>query len=246
MKRFRWQVRLGLLLLLASTILYAVQYAIFRDTHQLFVYLVADIAFVPIQVLLVTLVIHELLSEREKRARLQKLNMIIGAFFSEVGTALLAFFSDVDPKLGNIRKDLVITGEWSAEEFAGVSRRMRGYDYRIEIHRANLDGLRILLASKRDFLLQLMQNPNLLEHESFTELLRAVFHLAEELATRERMADLPPRDLEHLANDIGRAYVMLVGQWLSYMRHLRDEYPYLFSLAIRTNPFDQDASPVVR
>lgn len=100
-----------MLLLLASIILYAVQYAIFRDTHQLFVYLLADIAFVPIQVLLVTLVIHELLSEREKRARLQKLNMIIGAFFSEVGTALLAFFSDVDPKLGNIRKDLVITGE---------------------------------------------------------------------------------------------------------------------------------------
>ncbi len=123
---------------------------------------------------------------------------------------------------------------------------MKGYDYRIEIHRANLDGLRILLASKREFLLQLMQNPNLLEHESFTELLRAVFHLAEELATRERMADFPPRDLEHLANDIGRSYVLLVGEWLSYMRHLRDEYPYLFSLAIRTNPFDQDASPVVR
>ena len=193
-----------------------------------------------------TLVINELLGEREKRNRLRKLNMIIGAFFSELGTALLAFFSNVDPKLGDIRRDLIVTGDWSPDEFAGVSRRLSKYDYRIEIHKADLDELRILLASRRDFLLQLLQNPNVLEHESFAELLRAVFHAAEELVTREKMADLPPRDLDHLAGDMRRAYVLLVEQWLGYMRHLRDEYPYLFSLAMRTNPFDRDASPVVR
>lgn len=27
---------------------------------------------------------------------------------------------------------------------------------------------------------------------------------------------------------------------------LRDDYPYLFSLAMRTNPFDPNASPEVR
>ena len=246
MRRLGWLVPLGLSLLLLSAALYAVQYAVFRDTHQLFLYLLSDIAFLPIQVLLVTLVLHELLSEREKRARLLKLNMIIGAFFSEAGTSLLAFFSDVDPKLADIREDLIVTGEWSPEEFAGVSRKLRGYDYRIEIHRADLDGLRLLLAAKRDLLLQLLQNPNLLEHESFADLLRAVFHLTEELATRERMGDLPDRDIEHLANDMSRVYVLLVEQWLGYMRHLRDEYPYLFSLAMRTNPFDQNASPIVR
>jgi len=246
MKRLGWLVPLGLSLLVASVVLYAVQYAIFRDAHQLFIYLLGDIAFLPIQVLLVTLMINELLGEREKRSRLRKLNMIIGAFFSELGTALLAFFSNVDPKLGDIRRDLIVTGDWSAEEFAGVSRRLSKYDYHIEIHRADLEELRILLASRRDFLLQLLQNPNVLEHESFAELLRAVFHAAEELIMREKMADLPPQDLDHLANDMRRVYVLLVGQWLGYMRHLRDEYPYLFSLAMRTNPFDRDASPVVR
>ena len=29
------------------------------------------------------------------------------------------------------------------------------------------------------------------------------------------------------------------------MRHLEKEYPYLFSLAMRMNPFDEAASPVV-
>jgi hypothetical protein len=246
MKRFGWLVTLGLSLIAASVALYLVQYAIFRDTHQLFIYLLADIAFLPIQVLLVTLVLNELLTEREKRNRLRKLNMIIGAFFSEMGTSLLAFLSNVDPRLGDIRRDLVVTGDWSPDEFAGVAQKLNGYDYRVEIDRADLDELRILLASRRDFLLGLLQNPNLLEHESFAELLRAVFHMAEELATREKIVDLPERDLELLANDMRRVYVLLVQQWLGYMRHLRDEYPYLFSLAMRTNPFDRDASPVVR
>ena len=69
--------------------------------------------------------------------------------------------------------------------------------------------------------------------------------MAEELATREKIVELPEHDLEHLANDMRRVYVLLVEQWLGYMRHLQEEYPYLFSLAMRTNPFDRDASPIV-
>jgi hypothetical protein len=29
------------------------------------------------------------------------------------------------------------------------------------------------------------------------------------------------------------------------MRYLKNNYPYLFSLAMRTNPFDQNATPVI-
>jgi hypothetical protein len=29
------------------------------------------------------------------------------------------------------------------------------------------------------------------------------------------------------------------------MRHLKDHYPYLFSLAMRTNPFDENATASV-
>jgi len=35
-------------------------------------------------------------------------------------------------------------------------------------------------------------------------------------------------------------------QWLAYMKHLKKEYPYLFSLAVRTNPFDPDVSVAVK
>ena len=50
---------------------------------------------------------------------------------------------------------------------------------------------------------------------------------------------------EGLTGDMNRAYGNLVRQWVEYMRHLKTHYPYLFSLSIRTNPFDREASPVV-
>jgi len=94
-------------------------------------------------------------------------------------------------------------------------------------------------------LLRLWENPNLLEHEDFTGTLRAVFHLKEELLSRDDLEELPETDKAHLAGDINRAYALMVQQWVDYMKHLKDSYPYLFSHAMRTNPFDRNASPIV-
>ena len=245
MKRFSRQILLGSSLIVLSIVFYLLHYAIFRDPHHILIYLIGDIAFVFIEVLLVTLIIHQLLNMREKRTRLEKLNMVIGAFFSEVGTRLVAYFSDFDPRLDKIRKELVVNNDWSEQEFSRVSKRLKNYEYGVEIHKLELEDLANFLMGKRDFLLRLLENPTLLEHESFTELLRAIFHLTEELANREGLRKLPDTDYHHIAGDIKRAYVLLVHQWLDYMKHLKDNYPYLFSLAMRVNPFDQDASPIV-
>lgn len=246
MKRISWQVILGLSLILLSIFFYLIHYAIFRDPHHIFIYLIGDVAFVFTEVLLVTLIIHQLLSMREKRARLEKLNMVIGAFFSEVGTRLITYFSDFDPKLDKIREELIVTTGWSEQDFSSVSKRLKNYDYEVEIQKVELEYLGGFLMEKRDFLLRLLENPNLLEHESFTEVLRTVFHLTEELQSRESISQLPDTDYDHLSGDIKRAYILLVHQWVDYMKHLKDNYPYLFSLAMRTNPFDQSASPVVK
>lgn len=245
MRRFRWQILLGLSLIALSAVIYVIHYAIFKDAHHIFVYLIGDIAFVPIEVLLVTLIIHRLLEVREKRIRLEKLNMVIGVFFSEMGTKLLTYFSDNDPRLDAIRKHLVVTNNWSEEEFTGIGKRLKEYDYGVEIQKVDLEDLRAFLVGERKFLLRLLENPYLLEHEAFTELLRAVLHLAEELSARKEVKGLPETDSKHLAGDIRRSYILLVHQWLDYMKHLKDNYPYLFSLAMRTNPFDEDASPLV-
>ena len=45
---------------------------------------------------------------------------------------------------------------------------------------------------------------------------------------------------------MGRAYGRLLGEYLLYVRHLKADYPYLYSFAARTNPFDPDAVVEVR
>ena len=44
---------------------------------------------------------------------------------------------------------------------------------------------------------------------------------------------------------MNRAYGLLVREWVMYMAYLKANYPYLFSLAARTNPFDRNATPEV-
>jgi hypothetical protein len=246
MKRFSWQILLGMAFLFLSAILYLIHYAIFRDSHHIFLYLIGDIAFLPIQVLLVTLIIDKLLSAREKQAMLKKMNMVIGAFFSEVGTQLLKSFSGFASPEDQISKDLAENNDWSNKAFSNIQKHLKGYDYRFESQKVAFEGLRNFLLEKREFLLRLLENPNLLEHESFTELLWAVFHLTEELALRVDLKQLPNAEFQHLSGDIKRAYVLLIAEWLAYMKHLRDNYPYLFSLATRMNPFDPKASPIVK
>jgi hypothetical protein len=245
MKKLNWQICLFVGLLALSGVVYCLQIVVFDNPRDTFFYLLQDLAFVPLQVLLVTLVLNKLLADRERQAILKKLNMAIGLFFSEVGVSLLKKFTEFDARFSTIEDCFRVGGDFSGDDFAAMVRRISAYDCKIEGRGADFSELKEFLLAKRDFLLTLLENPNLLEHESFTELLWAVFHLTEELASREQPQALTAKDGDHIAGDIKRAYVLLLAAWLSYMKHLRDEYPYLFSFAMRTNPFNPAAAPEI-
>jgi len=243
---FDWQAVLGILLVVLSAAGYYIHYLIFKDAHHIFIYLIGDVAFVFLEVLLVTLILHRLLLHREKQAILKKLNMVIGTFFSEAGTELLKKCSDFDPEAFRITQHLVVTKDWSDEEFANVQKNLSKHESKVDSKKSDISEVKKYLLEKRPFLLRLLENPNLLEHESFTDLLWAVFHLTDELVHRKDFKKLPETDYEHLSGDIKRVYHQLILQWLAYMKHLKQDYPYLFSLAMRTNPFDTDASIEIR
>jgi hypothetical protein len=127
-----------------------------------------------------------------------------------------------------------------------MNNQLRNYEYKINIDMINLKDLRDFFMRKSVFLIRLLENPNLLEHESFTEVLRAVFHIVEELEHRKNIKQLSKNDRNHIAGDVKRAYNLLVFEWLSYMKYLKDNYPYLFSFAMRLNPFDENATAEIK
>ena len=134
---------------------------------------------------------------------------------------------------------------WSDVFIKKARKEMANSSFSLSLGQEDLEHLRDFCVSRRSSLMRLLENPNLLEHETFTDLLWAVFHLTEELKFRDVLEGLPDEDYEHLCGDVARVYTLLIREWLAYMKHLKQDYPYLYSLAVRTNPFDPEASPIV-
>ncbi len=245
MKYLPWEGRVAVVALLFALAFNLLHYAVFRDGNYIAMFILAQLGFLPISVYLVTVVINQLLGRREKEAMLKKLNMVIGSFFSEVGTELIRLILQGESDKRAAHGHLLVGPEWRGSDYGHAQDKLRETD--IGLSRTNIDWetLRSFLMAKKSFLLHLLGNPNLLEHETFTDLLWAVFHLAEELASRKDVTSLPGSDYEHLIGDIKRVHVLLLSEWLDYMKHLQEDYPFLFSLAVRTNPFNPDAKTEV-
>ena len=246
LQKYTWQIRLGIVLVCVSILIYAIKLTVLQNTRDTLNYIFNALGFLPVSVFLVTIVLNELLAIRARNQRLEKLNMVIETFYSEVGNELLTYLSGCDPSLDTVRKQLIVTGDWKDDDFSTLNRFMAGYTFDIDPRKVDLTGISGFLKERRNFLLRLLENPVILEHQSFTEVLRSVFHLTEELNRRMDPSSLPDSDLDHLKGDLIRVYKNLALQWVDYVRYLKRNYPYLFSLAMRTNPFDQNASVIVK
>ena len=118
--------------------------------------------------------------------------------------------------------------------------------YEIKCTADNLVELKALVNEKRLLLFVMLENPNLLEHETFTDMLWAIFHITDELMARAGFDDLPETDIKHLEYDIKRVYSSILLQWIGYMRHLKTDYNYLYSLEARKNIFAGGGSVIVK
>ena len=245
MKRYSTYIILAGIFFALSGLIYLIHYLIFRDVHHIFIYMLGDLAFLPIEVFLVVIVIERILARREKQAMMQKLNMVIGAFFSEAGNYLLKDLLGHFDNRQEISKHLNLTAHWTPADFKKASAFAHHLKIDVDCRKVDLEELKGFLSQKRTFLLTMLENPNLLEHDRFTDLLWAVTHMDEELEARSSLENLPESDLHHLAVDIQRMYDHLASEWLDYVEHLKANYPFLFSLVSRTHPFQERPSPTV-
>lgn len=239
MKNIKDQVKLALGLVILSVVIYFINYAIFKDAHHIFMFLTEDLAFIPIEVLFVSLIIERLIAKREKKHVMEKLNMVIGLFFTEMGTDFLRICVDSDPNIETIRSNFFIDFKWTKNDYLRTSKVVKDYDHKLDITKIDFSEVRDLIHEKRPMIIRMLQNQALLEHDTFTELLQAVFHLDEEFCVREKMGMNFEEEPDHLARDIERVYGFLTFEYLEYMQYLENEYPYLFYSALILNPYDQ-------
>lgn len=245
MKENSWYLKIAIALITLSVIFYTVQIFIFHNERDTFFYMLQDLAFVPVSVLLVTLILDRLLKKREKQSLLNKMNMVIGVFFNDMGSDLIRILDRFIQNISEVNAGLQISARWKDDDFNKIIQNFKIKNEQFVLNSQNLIVLKDFLEKKKEGLLNMLANPNLLEHDRFTNLLWAVFHVADELAHRSDFNNLPQTDIEHLRGDMVRAYTLMIFEWAAYMKHLKKDYPYLFSLAVRTNPFNPEARVTV-
>ena len=245
MKDSRWKIYLGTSLLALAALLYGAHYLYFRDSHHLFIFLLGDIAFVPLEVFLVTLVFHALLQHREKRRLNHSLSMTIGMFFHEVGAELLLKMQRNIPQKDCIRRYLSPEEmeKWTETDYTERINDIQKRKAKFKLEAADLVPVRDFLLEKRDFILRMLENQNLKESSRFVTMIWAITHVSDELVIRPSLEKIKPEDIEHLETDLQRAFDLLVLNWMRYVLYLKKSYPFMYVAALRYGPFAEAVVP---
>lgn len=235
-KEIKHMLTIGLLLMFCSVFLYIVQILIFHDLHETFFLLFQEIAFIPIEVIIVTFILEKLLDKREKEERFKKMHIVVSAFFSEVGVPLIEQLSFFNTNFKALCNKFDSHECLSARNKNKMTKCINEFDYIIDSRLSDLEELRSFLYTKKAYILRMFENPNLLEHDYFTDMLWSIYHIFDELDNRDDLSKLSSEDYGHISNDIKRAYQLVIKEWLIYLNHLESEYPYLYSMAVRKSP----------
>lgn len=250
-ERLSWKVKFSIVMVVLIIIIYGSNYLVLGDAEHIISYIWTHLGFIPVDILVVAFLLDEIIEKKEKEAMLEKLDMLMSTFFSEVGNDLISQLSSVNKYKTNT-ENLKEIKNWNQKDYENKLEELKNstIDFSADISPEEreefLDNLRTLLAGKREFIINLINNPNLLEKEEFTGLINAILHLDEELEHRKDLALVNDTDFGHLNGDMQRVYAKLVYEWVYYLKYLDKHYPYMIALIIRTNPFDKDASVYVQ
>jgi hypothetical protein len=204
-------------------------YIIFGQLENTIYYSLMSLCFIPINILGVTLVFEKLEDRRAKIERLNKLNMLVGLFFSDVGFNLLKLIAAGDTKINLLNLDF--------NDIRACANKFTTHDHDISFELIDYPKLKQLVIGSREILSTLIANENILEHETFTDLLMALMHLRDEILFIQHKEELNHDDCIHLKGDLVRVYKTLTVQWINYLSHLKQFYPFQYNSAIKFNPF---------
>lgn len=250
-KRLSWKAKFSILMVILIIIIYGSNYLVLGDAEHIISYIWTHLGFIPVDILIVAFLLDEIIERKEKEAMLEKLDMLMSTFFSELGNDLIGQLSAVN-KYDADTQTLKSIKNWEEKDFDAKLDELKNasIDFQADItpeeREEFLENLRTLLVGKREFIINLINNPNLLEKEEFTGLINAILHLDEELEHRTDLALVNDADFGHLNGDMQRVYNKLVYEWVYYLRYLYKHHPYMIALIIRTNPFDEDADVYVK
>ena len=229
--------QLILLLLCASALLYAIHYLIFRDLHHLAIFGLHELAFVPLEVILVTLGLDQLVEKTHREEARSKVSIIETLYFNESGGTMLRFLTSFDPDAARLRELLQVTEDWHSSDFRQAIRQLKSYPFLLDLDRIDFFGLHYHLSQRHEYYRSMLENPALTQSEAFTEMIMKIYLLWEELDGRTNLYQLPEKDRSYLAELLHEIYRELTEYWLDNVYNHSIHNRFRLHRAIESNPF---------
>ena len=231
MKKIRYYFVISFILIALSSIMFFIHYLIFGQALNTAYYSLMNLCFIPINSLVVTIMLEKLIDYRAKKDRIEKINMLVGIFFTEVGGKLMHFIIDADKDAKNYITNF--------EDLNKIKKCLYEYNYKVDMNYIDLCAIKNILVEHNNLFVTLISNESILQHQIFTDLLMSVIHLRDEIMFMEKDKE-SGFNTNHLENDVIRVYKNISIQWISYLEYLSKSYPFLYNNAIRVNPFKFD------
>lgn len=229
--------QLILLLLCASALLYAIHYLIFRDLHHLAIFGLHELAFVPLEVILVTLGLDQLVEKTHREEARSKVSIIETLYFNESGGTMLRYLTSFDPDAARLRELLQVTEDWHSSNFRQAIRQLKSYPFLLDLDRIDFFGLHYHLSQRHEYYRSMLENPALTQSEAFTEMIMKIYLLWEELDGRTNLYQLPEKDRNYLAELLHEIYRELTEYWLDNVYNHSIHNRFRLHRAIESNPF---------
>ena len=223
-----------------SVVLLIIHHWIFHENGYWASFLLLhEIALMPLEFVVVTLGLEQILELTHKRENQAKISMIESVFFSESGSDMLRylFSCDADKDIEEIRSIMDVQCDWSTKQIRQARAAVKNITYEVDSSKIDFFGLHYHLSTRHSYFLKVIENPALSGHERFTELLLHIYHLWEELECRTDLYNLPPDDREYLCKAVNAVYKELAIEWMQNATDLLLHQPERLHHVIRTNPF---------
>lgn len=219
-------IALGLLGL--SLLLYGVTYWLFGDLPLMQKYFMLHLAFLPVHALVLTVILEELLSFRERISRRRRLNTYLGVFFRRMGIDLYLRLVGLLDNREELEGIILVQPHWHHRDFREARRRLTQFEPQMRPDPQGMRELLEFLAGNDHEILEMTRNPYLWEFDNFYRMVVAFFHFLEQTRFRDEPALTSPWLLGHLAQEAGKTLQMLLLIWLGYLEQLKKDHPILF------------------
>ncbi|MCR5666902.1 MAG: hypothetical protein K6G01_08735 [Eubacterium sp.] len=223
---FRKKTKIAVVILLAVAVcIYLLQMFLFKEPRTTFFYLLQDLAFIPISIAVTTIVVGEVIGQRDKRESERKTRMLTSTFFTAMGmdlTESMKHMVVVDQELEDVVENRCTMN---------LEQRLAFIEHKhvaMQAKKECFDEVKKLICGWETELLVISSNPLLLEHEDFSRLLFAIFHLIDEFRIRGDYDLLTQEDLRHYNEDFETTYKLLLKNMITNVRYQKQTYPNLY------------------